>query len=212
MTAILVKAIADLRRRRLQAGVIFVTAFLAVGTGTMALTLLTQTHDPYQTAFEAQQGAHLQVGYDSRTNPQTMGATPQLLDATASGGPYAVTSLQFQAGGRKFALDTIGRDDPGGPVEQLRITEGHWPSTNDEIALTRSFSELNSISVGQKIKVVSVALEPVLTVAAEVVDIDEGSADLSSQHAWMLSSAIPGLAAKNSSYYLMTYRYATDPS
>ena len=157
MTAILVKAIADLRRRRLQAAVIFVATLLAAGTGTMALTLLSQTRDPYQTAFAAQQGAHLQVAYDSRSDPQTIAATPQLLGATASGGPYPVTSLQFQAGSRKFSLDTIGRDDPGGPVEQLRITAGHWPSSNDEIALTRSFSELNNIGVGQKIKVTSVA-------------------------------------------------------
>jgi len=212
MTAILVKAIADLRRRRLQAAVIFVATLLAAGTGTMALTLLSQTRDPYQTAFAAQQGAHLQVAYDSRSDPQTIAATPQLLGATASGGPYPVTSLQFQAGSRKFGLDTIGRDDPGGPVEQIRITAGHWPSSNDEIALTRSFSELNNIGVGQKIKVTSVAQEPMLTVTAEVVDIDEGSADLSSQHAWVPSSAISGLSAKNSSYYLMTYRFATDPS
>ena len=212
MKAILVKAIADLRRRRLQAGVIFVTAFLAVATGTMALTLLSQTHDPYQTAFDAQKGAHLQVAYDSRTDPAAMAGTSRLIGATAFGGPYPVTSLQFQAGSRKFGVDTIGRDDPGGDVEQLRITAGRWPSTNDEIALTRSFAELNHISVGQKIKVVSVSQEPVLTVAAEVVDIDEGSADLSSQHAWTLSSAIPALTAKESSYFLMTYRFATDPS
>ena len=212
MTAIFIKAITDLKRRRLQAAVIFVTTLLAVGTGTMALTLLSQTHDPYQTAFEAQQGAHLQVAFDSRTDRQAVAATAQLLGATASGGPYPATSLEFQAGSRKFAVDTFGRDDPGGPVEQLRITSGRWPSSNDEIALTRSFSELNNIPIGQKLKVVSVAEEPVLTVVAQVVDIDEGSADLSSQHAWMLGSAIPAVTGKNTAFYLMTYRFATDPS
>jgi len=212
MTAILVKAITDLKRRRIQAAVIFVTTLLAVGTGTMALTLLSQAHDPYQTAFEAQQGAHLQVAFDSGTDPRAIAGTAQLLGATASGGPYSATSLEFEAGSRKFSMDTFGRADPGGPVEQLRITSGRWPSSNDEIALTRSFSELNNIPIGQKLKVVSVAQEPVLTVVAQVVDIDEGSADLSSQHAWMLSSAIPAVTAKNSAFYLMTYRFATDPS
>jgi putative ABC transport system permease protein len=212
MTAVVVKAVADLKRRRLQAAVIFVTTLLAVGTGTMALTLLSQTHDPYQTAFEAQQGAHLQVAFDSRTDPGAMASTAQLLGATASGGPYSATSLEFQAGSRKFSVETFGRDDPGGAVEQLRITSGRWPSSNDEIALTRSFAELNNIPIGQKLKVVSVAQEPVLTVVAQVVDIDEGSADLSSQHAWMLSSAMPAVTGKNSAYYLMTYRFASDPS
>jgi putative ABC transport system permease protein len=210
--AVLVKTITDLKRRRLQAAVIFVTTLLAVGTGTMALTLLSQTRDPYQTAFASQKGAHLQVGFDSRTDPQAMVGTATLLGATAVGGPYPVTALQFQAGSRKFSMDTIGRDDPGGNVEQLRITAGHWPTSNTEIALTRSFAELNKISVGQRIKVVSIAQQPVLTVAAEVVDIDEGSADLSSQHAWVPRSAIPALTVKNSLYYLMDYRFATDPS
>jgi len=212
MTAIMVKAITDLKRRRLQAAVIFATTLLAVGTGTMALTLLSQTHDPYQTAFEAQQGAHLQVAFDSRTDPRALAGTAQLLGATASGGPYPATSLQFQAGSRKFSMDTFGRDNAGGPVEQLRVTSGRWPSSTDEIALTRSFSELNNIPIGQRLKVVSVASEPVLTVVARVVDIDEGSADLSSQHAWMLSSAIPAVTGKNTAFYLMTYRFAADPS
>jgi len=54
MNAIFIKAWADLRRRRLQAAVIFLTVLLAVGTGMMALTLMTQTSDPYRTAFAAQ--------------------------------------------------------------------------------------------------------------------------------------------------------------
>jgi putative ABC transport system permease protein len=215
MKAVVVKALADLRRRRLQAAVIFVTVLLAVGTGTMALTLMTQTRDSYQTAFEAQKGAHLQVYYNGGvTDRQTLASTPALIGASAFGGPYPSTTVEFQAGTRKFSLDTFGRDNPGGDVEVLKITSGHWPVSNGEIVLTRSFAELNHISVGDSVKVVSVTQKPLLTVAAEVVDIDEGSADLSSQHAWVLSSAIPALtpAAPDSSFYLMDYRFATDPT
>ena len=214
MKAIVVKALADLRRRRLQAAVIFLTVLLAVGTGTMALTLMTQTHDPYQTAFAAQKGAHLQVYYDGATDRQAMTSTPALIGAVAFGGPYPSTNIEFQHGSRKFSLDTFGRDNPGGDVEVLKITAGHWPVSNGEIVLTRSFAELYRISVGDSVKVVSVPQKPVLTVAAEVVDIDEGSADLSSQHAWMLSSAIPALtqSTPHSSFYKMDYRFATDPS
>ena len=104
----------------------------------MALTLLSQTRDPYQTAFAAQQGAHLQVAYDSRSDPQTIAATPQLLGATASGGPYPVTSLQFQAGSRKFGLDTIGRDDPGGgEPDGIRIRQAHLSLREGEVAARR---------------------------------------------------------------------------
>src|SRR5205807_411903 len=166
----------DLRRRRLQAAVIFITVLLAVGTGMMALTLLTQSRDPYQAAFAAQKGAHLQVYYDGVTSRQALASTPALVGASSFGGPYPSTTIQFQHKGRNFSLDTFGRDAPGGDVEVLRITAGHWPASDAEIVLTRSFAELNSISVGDTLKVVSVTQKPVLTVAAEVVDIDAGSA------------------------------------
>jgi putative ABC transport system permease protein len=212
MTAILVKALADLRRRRVQAAVIFLTVLLSIATGTMALTLMSQTRDPYQTAFAAQRGAHLQVGFSGASDPQLLATTPAIIGASASGGPYPATNLEFIHGNRKFFLDTFGRDNPGGDVEVLSITSGRWPSANDEIVLTRSFSELNKVSVGDRIKVVSVAQEPTLLVVGEVVDIDEGSADLSSQHAWVLRAAVPALTAPGTSFYVMDYRFATDPT
>src|SRR2546430_14577996 len=205
MTAVLVKAMRDLRRRRLQTAVIFVTTLLAVATGTMALMVVSQTSDPYRTAFAAQKGAHLQVRFDPRTDPGTLAGTPALIGASAHGGPYRATDMQFQAGGHKYTVTTIGRDNPSGDVEQLRITSGHWPSADSEIALTRSFADLNHISIGDRLKVVSVPQQPVLTVAAEVVDIDEAQATISGQHAWVLSSAIAALTAKGTSSYLMDY-------
>ena len=212
MKAIFVKALADLRRRRLQAAVIFVTALIAVGTGTMALMIVSQTSDPYKTAFQAQKGAHLQVFFDPKTDPGTIAATPSLIGAAAYGGPYRATDLQFQSGGHKYVVTTIGRDNPNGDVEQLRITAGHWPSIDTEIALTRSFADLNHISIGDQLKVVSVSSEPVLTVAAEVVDIDEAQASITGQHAWVLTSAIGSVSAKDTSVYLMDYRFASDPT
>ena len=213
MRAIFIKALADLRRRRLQAAVIFITTLLAVGTGTIALTLIAQPRDPYQLAFQAQKGAHLQVRFDSRVDPRTLARTPALVGAAASAGPYRASDLQFQSGGHKYTVTAIARDDPGGDVGQLRITAGHWPVSNTEIAITRSFGDLNQIAIGNRLKVVSVAQEPVLTVVAEVVDIDELRADVGGvQHAWVLGSAIGPLTANGASSYLMEYRFASDPT
>ena len=212
MTAVLVKALADLRRRRVQAAVIFVTVLLAIATGTMALTLMSQTRDPYQAAFDTQKGAHLQVGYKAGTDPQLLAGTPAMIGASASGGPYPVTSIQFKVGDQKFFVDAVGRGDPRGDVEVLNMTAGRWPQANDEIVLTRSFSELHRISIGDRLKVTSVAQLPTVTVVGEVVDIDEGSADLSSQRAWVLPAAVPALTSPDSAYYLMDYRFAHDPT
>jgi len=212
MRAVVVKAVADLRRRRLQAAVIFVTVLFAMAAGTTAMTLMSQTRDPYQIAFEKQRGAHLQVAFNPTTDRQLLGNTPSLIGASASGGPYPASNIQFRFGDRKFYVDAVGRDSPGGAVEVLNITSGRWPLAHDEIVLTRSFSELNKISVGDRIKVTSVAQTPTLTVVGEVVDIDEGSADLSSQRAWMLPAALPALATADSSFLLMDYRFSGDPT
>jgi len=191
MTAVFSKAMKDLRRRRLQAAVVFVTALIAVGTGTMAVTLISQTRDPYKTAFEAQKGAHLQVVFDGHVDPATIAGTPGIIGASAHAGPYRSTPLQIDVHSHKFTITTIGRDDPGGPVEQLRITAGRWPVNRSEVALTRSFADLNHISIGDRLRVLSIPGEPELTVSAEIADVDEGSADVSSnQNSWVLGSAI----------------------
>src|ERR1700730_17391296 len=112
MTAVLVKALADLRRRRVQAAVIFLTVLLSIATGTMALTLMSQTHDPYQTAFAAQKGAHLQVGFSGTSDAQVLASTPAIIGASAFGGPYPSPSLDFKYRNRKFSMNTFGRDNP----------------------------------------------------------------------------------------------------
>jgi putative ABC transport system permease protein len=213
MTAVLIKAIRDLRRRRLQAVVVFVTTLLAVGTGTIALTLIAQTSDPYQTAFEAQKGAHLVVDFDGRVDPSTLAGTPAAIGAAAFAGPYRATDMQFQAGGHKYTVTTIARDNPGGDVGQLRITGGRWPSSGNEIALTQSFADLNHVSVGDRLRVLSVPHEPILSVVGVVVDIDELRADVGGQqHAWVIESAFAALTTKAASYYQMAYRFAGDPT
>ena len=213
MTAVFVKALADLRRRRLQASVIFMTTLLAAGTGTMTLSLLAQTHDPWQTAFDAQRGAHLRVEFDGRTAPATLAGTGARIGATALGGPYRATPVQFQTGGHKYNVTAVGRDDPGGDVSQLRITGGRWPSGGSEVALTQSFADLNHISIGDRLKVLSVLDQPVLTVTGDVVDINALRADVGGvQHAWVPSSAIAALTGKGTSLYLVDYRFAGSPT
>jgi putative ABC transport system permease protein len=212
MTAVLVKAMRDLRRRRLQAAVIFVTTLLAVATGAMAMMLISQPSDPYKAAFDAQKGAHLQVGFDSRIDPGTLARTPAVIGATAYGGPYPATALQFQLHGNKYAVTAFGRNDPNGNVEQLRISAGRWPAADDEMALAVSFANLNHIGVGDRVKVVSSPQEPVLTVVAVVVDVDEVRADVGGGRAWVLASAIAPLTVQDSSFLMMDYRFATDPT
>src|SRR5260370_22316871 len=140
MGAILVRAAADLRRRRVKAGVIFLTVLLAIATGAMALTLMSQTRDPYQAAFDAQKGAHLQVSFHASTDPQLLATTPGIIGASAAGGPYPATTLEFKHAGQRFNVETFGRANPAGDVAVLHATSRRWAHTNSEIALTRALS------------------------------------------------------------------------
>src|SRR5437879_13839115 len=133
MTAVIVKALADLRRRRVQAAVIFVTVLLSMAAGAIAVTLMSQTRDPYQIAFDKQRGAHLQVAFNPTTDRQLLGDTPSLIGAAASGGPYPASNIQFRFGDRKFYVDAVGRDSPGGAVDVLNFTSGRWPLATDEL-------------------------------------------------------------------------------
>src|SRR5207248_2697553 len=121
-------------------------------------------------------------------------------------------ALQFQLGGHKYSVTAYGRNDPNGDVEQLRISAGRWPAADDEMALALSYANLNHISVGDRIKVVSVQQEPVLTVVALVVDIDEARADVGAGRAWVLGSAIAPLTVESTSFSMMDYRFAGDPT
>src|SRR5947207_1841555 len=191
MRAVIVKSLADLRRRRLQAAVIFVTVLFAMAAGTTALTLTSQTRDPYQIAFDKQRGAHLQVAFNATTDQKLLGNTPALIGASSFGGPYPASNIQFRFGDRKFFVDAVGRDNPGGAVEVLSITSGRWPVSNDEIVLTRSFSELNKISVGDRLKVTSVAQTPSLTVGVAIVLIHQFNAKPIIQRTTILPSSAP---------------------
>src|SRR2546430_9285280 len=65
--------------------------------------------------------------------------TAATIGASASGGPYPASNIQFRFGDRKFYVDAVGRDNPGGAVEVLNITSGRWPDRKD-----RKSTRLNS--------------------------------------------------------------------
>src|SRR5260370_7833606 len=93
MIAIVVKALAGLRRRLVQAAVIFLTVFFSMVAGTMAVTLMSQTRDPYQAAFDKQRGAHLQVSYSATTDPQLLAKTPATIASPSFAAPHPPTTI-----------------------------------------------------------------------------------------------------------------------
>ena len=63
MGAVRLKTLADLRRRRLQSFGIALVLLLSTAAGTLALSILVESHAPFEHAFEAANGAHLVIRY-----------------------------------------------------------------------------------------------------------------------------------------------------
>jgi putative ABC transport system permease protein len=212
MRALLTTTFADVRRRKVQAAVVVVIVMLAAGTASLALTLLAQTTNPYDRAFDQQRGAHLQAYLDGALVSRAQaGATGGALGASAFA-VWPASTIDLQHGTARTNLQLVGRDGPGGPIEQLRLTAGRWASAPDEIVLTRSFAQLAGLSIGDRVRAVSVASKPSLRVAGEVVDVDEATASLGTQLAWVPEAALPALAPDGKPGYKAVYRFATAPS
>jgi putative ABC transport system permease protein len=212
--AVFTKVVGGLRRRRLQAALIGIIVVLASGTATIALTLVAESSHPYDRAFEDQRGAHLVAFFDARkTTSALVARTQQLLGASATGGPWPVANVPFRVGSGKDTLTVVGRNDPGGRVEILRLTAGRWVVGADEIVLTRSFAEQNAVALGDRITALSVRGEPTFRVVGEAIDINEGPAGSWSQSAWIIPSQLDQLVIPGDEVdFKIAYRFERAPT
>ena len=65
-------------------------------------------------------------------------ATASAAGVTASAGPFPLaTATLSQVGGLTVGMPMrlVGRSEPDGPVDTLRLTHGRWPTTSGEIVL-----------------------------------------------------------------------------
>ncbi len=131
--------------RRVQAVVIGLVVLAATAACTLALGLLVDSNAPFDHAFAAQHGAHV----TATVTPSDQLAAARPAGVTAQAGPFAETTANVTiaiAGGpgggpqgvMMTQLTMAGRGSPGGPVDDLTITAGHWPTQPDQIVLERN--------------------------------------------------------------------------
>ncbi len=209
MRPVLTKAIADVRRHRLQTLVVFVIAALAITVGSMGGTLLVQTSSPYDHAFADLAGPHLIAVFDARkVTPSQVAATASLPGVTAAAGPWTAAPVPFEKNKTKFALAVLGRDDPDGTLDREQVVLGRWIQSAGEIVVTRSFAAGNQIAIGDRLTALGTPAKPVLTVVGEVVDVDPNP-----NRGWVSSGAVASLVAADAPLdYEMAYRFQTATS
>lgn len=210
-----------LARRRVQTLMIGVVLLISTFASVLAVALIVDSNSPFGKAFAAQHGAQLTVAVNaSRATPAELAATTRLPLVTAAAGPYpeAAITANVQAQGGLIAtqdsLILVGRGSPGGALDDLKLTSGHWPASASQIVLSSVMlsgyaAGGNAVGapaagpIGETITVTSAPGSPRLTVV--------GLADSVTQSAdgWVLPGEIgkltvPGAPAGAQMFYRFT--------
>jgi len=198
MTAVLTKAVADVRRRRLQTGVIFLVTTLSVLAATMALSLLVESNAPYDHAFNQAHGPHLVMIFDgTRATEAQIAATTRATGVTEAIGPLPTTNAQIEftrqrgqkgpAAALRINANIVGRAGPDLAVDRLTLYAGRWATTSSEVVLSDLLAKGMDTSVGDTIRIIDVAGSPSLTVVGIAASISRVA------DAWVMPAAVSSL-------------------
>jgi putative ABC transport system permease protein len=202
VTAVIRAARGGLGGRRLQAIIICLVVLAATAASTLALGMLADAHSPFDHAFAVQRGADDAVTVDTAlATPAQLAATTRLAGVTATGGPFAETTVTAQltmpgiSGSQLVPLQVTGRASPGGRVDDLTLISGHWPTADNQIVLSENAPGVQ----GSTFTVGSHRLTAV-GIADSVTD---------SAQSWVLPAELTALAGRGGARQAqMLYRFA----
>ena len=203
-------ALGGLSGRRVQAIMIGLVVLVSTAASTLGLGLLVDSNAPFDHAFAVQHGADVTATVTGATAAE-LAATTHLPGVTASAGPFPETSVSVttqvtpsihvsngKAGkGTPVTvhqqLTLVGHASPGGPVDDLTLTSGHWPTGPGQVVLS-SAAGLN-VSLGSQLTVTGVPGSPKLTVVGIATSVT-GTAQ-----GWVTPSEIAALEAAGTPHY-----------
>ena len=203
MSAVFRAARGGLGGRKLQAVIIGLVVLVATAASTLALGMLADAHSPFDHAFASQKGADVAVTVDtSVASPAQITAATKVKGTTAVAGPFASRNVDAQVpvpgvGTIINSMNFVGRSSPGGPVDDLTLQQGHWPTSDNQVVISA-----NAPSVPGPAVVVGKHVMTVVGVADSVTN----TAD-----AWVLPAemnAIAGSAGTRQAQLL--YRFSSN--
>jgi putative ABC transport system permease protein len=144
MSAVFRAARGGLGGRRLQAVIIGLVVLVSTAASTLALGMLADAHSPFDHAFAQQRGADLAVTVDTTAaSPAQITAATKVAGVTAVAGPFAVDGVTAKAtipgiSGtlNGVTLTLVGRASPDGPVDDLTLQQGHWPTSDNQVVVS----------------------------------------------------------------------------
>jgi ABC-type lipoprotein release transport system permease subunit len=153
-------AVRDLRRRRIEAGLLLLAIMAATTTLTLGLVLHDAASDPYQSTREATNGPDVVASVSQpgeRSGLAKLTSAPGVKDHS---GPYPVTSAQLKASGRTSDVQAVGRDAAPASVDQPALVDGSWVSEGG-VVVEAAFAKALDVRVGDPITLNGRSLEVV---------------------------------------------------
>lgn len=201
---------AGVGRRRVQTTVMILTVLVAVAASILAAGLLVASNAPFDHAFGQQHGAELTAHFDgSKVSPSQLVATAHVPGVTALAGPFVATTANPYTGtGSQFVpadiplqpITIVGRSNPGGPVDDITLLHGHWPTGPGQIVVDSSASLPPEV---QQLRFPDAPGQPTVTVVGVARSVSR-TAD-----AWATPAQVAELSSPNTAAsYQMLYRFA----
>jgi putative ABC transport system permease protein len=153
---------AALAGRKLQAVIIGLVVLVATAASTLALGMLADAHSPFDHAFASQKGADVAVTVDtSVASAAQITAATKVKGTTAVAGPFASRNVDAQVpvpgvGTIINSMNFVGRSSPGGPVDDLTLQQGHWPTSDNQVVISANAPSVPgpTIDVGKHVMTV----------------------------------------------------------
>ncbi|MDT0345911.1 ABC transporter permease [Streptomyces litchfieldiae] len=190
-------------RRRVPTVVIGLATLMAVAASVLGGSLLVASSAPFDKAFARQQGAHLSLQFDAgETGADQLSAAADAPQVTATAGPFRTASVtpEPERGIPGEPMTVVGRADPGGPVDNVALTEGRWATGPGEIVLSADSGLF--VPPGMRLAFPELPGEPTLTVVGLARSVSR-TAD-----AWVVPSEMDSLTAPGTvGGYQMLYRF-----
>jgi putative ABC transport system permease protein len=176
----------------------------------LAVGMLVDSQSPFDRGFAAQHGAEVTADMSAAAATAVqLAATSHVSGVTGVAGPFPETTAAAKftipgiSGAGIIQVHLVGRSSPNGPVDDLTLKAGHWPTASDQVVWSQAGPVSGGLQLGSTVTVPGAPGSPVLTVVGFANSITN-TAD-----AWVLPAEIAALSSTGSAPQAqMLYRFA----
>ncbi|MET8630650.1 FtsX-like permease family protein [Kitasatospora sp. NPDC004669] len=160
----------------MQTIVIGLVVFCSTATVLLALAVISAARAPFDAAFEAEHGAHVTAVFDpAKASAEQLAATAHRPGVEAAAGPFDQAVVEIPTdwvGHPPGPLTLVGRADPAGPVDRVRVLAGRWATAPGEVVINNPGGGAGAWNLGYQL-ITSTGLK--FTVVGFATDMSQSS-------------------------------------